>query len=83
MKKISTILTMACLVVGLANAKSQRYVVVEEFTGETCGPCAAYNPGFNAKLNANAFTLPIKYQNNIPSNDPNFYAYNTSINIAF
>ena len=46
MKKISTILTMACLVVGLANAQSQRYVVVEEFTGETCGPCAANNPGF-------------------------------------
>ncbi|MEI2760037.1 MAG: choice-of-anchor J domain-containing protein [Bacteroidia bacterium] len=77
MKKISTILTMACLVVGLANAQSQRYVVVEEFTGETCGPCAANNPGFNAKLNANSYTLPIKYQNNIPSSGPNFYTYNT------
>ncbi|HOZ81678.1 MAG TPA: choice-of-anchor J domain-containing protein [Bacteroidia bacterium] len=77
MKKIFTILTAACLVVGIANAQSQRYVVVEEFTGETCGPCAANNPGFNTKLNANAFTIPIKYQNNIPSNGPNYYSYNT------
>ncbi|QQR95483.1 MAG: hypothetical protein IPJ93_01620 [Bacteroidota bacterium] len=77
MKKIFTILTAACLVVGIANAQSQRYVVVEEFTGETCGPCAANNPGFNTKLNANAFTIPIKYQNNIPSNGFNYYSYNT------
>jgi len=53
-------------------------VLVEEFTGETCGPCASQNPAFNAILNASSSAISLKYQNNIPSTGPNFYTYNTT-----
>lgn len=80
MKKISTLLAGALLfVAGYSYGQSQRLVLVEEFTGETCGPCAAYNPGFNTILDANSTKIvSIKYQNNIPSTGPNFYQYNTT-----
>lgn len=66
------------LVAGVAFGQSQRLVLVEEFTGETCPPCAAQNPGFNALMDANsAKGISIKYQNDIPSAGPNFWPYNT------
>ncbi len=78
MKKLYVLLA-ALAITATANAQTQRLVLVEEFTGETCGPCAAQNPGFNAILNANSTkAISIKYQNNIPSSGPNFYQYNTA-----
>lgn len=78
MKKIYSLL-IAAIFSTAAFAQSQRFVLVEEFTGETCPPCASQNPGFNAIMNANATKgIALKYQNNIPSTGPNFYLYNTS-----
>jgi hypothetical protein len=79
MKKISTLL-LACVMAGnFVQAQSQRVVLLEEFTGETCGPCASQNPAFNALLDANSsIAVSLKYQNNIPSTGPNFYLYNTA-----
>ncbi len=62
-----------------SHAQTARLVLVEEFTGETCGPCATYNPAFNATMeNFPGTVISLKYQNNIPSAGPNFYAYNTA-----
>jgi len=51
-------------------AQSQRIVLVEEFTGEDCGPCAGINPTFNKMLNDNiAKAVSLKYQGIVnPSN---------------
>jgi hypothetical protein len=65
------------LISQISQAQSPRKVLVEEFTGETCGPCASQNPAFDAKLNANSSAIPLKYQNNIPTTGPNLYTYNT------
>ena len=78
MKRISTLLISALLISQLSQAQSPRMVLVEEFTGETCGPCASQNPAFNAILNASSSAISLKYQNNIPSTGPNFYTYNTT-----
>lgn len=78
MKKLSTFLT-AVLISGTVFSQSARLVLFEEFTGETCGPCAQTNPGLNAMLNANdEKVVSIKYQNNIPSAGPRFWLYNSS-----
>lgn len=45
--------------------------MVEEFTNASCPPCATYNPGFNAILNANSTNVvAVKYQVNWPGVDP-------------
>lgn len=78
MKKISTLMA-TMLMAGVAFGQSQRLVLVEEFTGETCPPCASQNPGFNALMDANSTKgISIKYQNDIPSAGPNFWPYNTA-----
>ncbi|MEP7265934.1 MAG: hypothetical protein ABI772_15630, partial [Bacteroidota bacterium] len=75
MKKIYLIFVML-LLVNAGFAQSTRLVLVEEFTGETCGPCAASNPAFNVKLNSLAGqVISLKYENHIPSAGPNFYQY--------
>ncbi len=67
------------LLINAGFAQSPRLVLVEEFTGETCGPCAVYNPAFNATMESFPGTvISLKYQNNIPSAGANFYAYNTA-----
>lgn len=78
MKKLST-LFIVLLFCSAAFSQSQRLCLIEEFTGETCPPCASQNPGFNTLLNNNSTKIvSIKYQNNIPSTGPNFYLYNTA-----
>ncbi len=78
MKKLYILFVMA-LLTSLSFGQSPRLVLVEEFTGETCGPCASANPGLNAILNGHsADVISLKYQNNIPSTGPNFYLYNTT-----
>jgi thiol-disulfide isomerase/thioredoxin len=61
----------------VATSLAQKLVLFEQFTSSTCGPCATYNPAFNALVDANAGKVAaIKYQMNYPGagNDP---AYTT------
>lgn len=76
MKKIftSSLLVLAALSI---NAQSPRVTLYEEFTGETCPPCASTNPGLNALLlsatNATR-VVAIKWQVPIPSAPSNTWS---------
>ncbi|MBI1315954.1 Omp28-related outer membrane protein [bacterium] len=49
----------------------QRFVLAEEFTNASCGPCASQNPAFNALLDANSTKIiGLKYQVWWPGFDP-------------
>ncbi len=64
--------------------QSQRFVLAEEFTSATCGPCASQNPAFDALLQQNADVITsIKYHMSwpAPGNDP-MYLHNTVDNNA-
>lgn len=64
MKKIITSIGLL-LIYSFSSAQSQRLQLIEEVTGEKCGPCASVNPGFNALLNQGANPskiIAIKYQ---------------------
>jgi Secretion system C-terminal sorting domain len=55
----------------LGFSQSQRFVMIEEFTNASCGPCAQQNPTFDALLNSNtAKCTSIKYHTNWPGVDP-------------
>lgn len=55
-------------------AQTQRMVLVEEFSGANCGPCASANPTVNALIDANGTKVVfVKYQVDIPSADPILY----------
>lgn len=68
--------------VDVVPATTDRVVLAEEFTSSTCAPCASFNPGYKAFLdanNANTATgriTSVKYQMNwpAPGNDPNYNA---------
>ncbi|MEZ4885434.1 MAG: T9SS type A sorting domain-containing protein [Chitinophagales bacterium] len=48
-----------------------RTVLAEHFTNASCGPCAAYNPAFDALMNSNIdHVAPIKYHTSWPGFDP-------------
>src|ERR1051326_548184 len=70
MKK--TLLLVATVVSGnFLFAQSQRLILFEEFTQASCGPCAAYNPGYNSLLSSNTTkATSIKYQTSWPGVDP-------------
>jgi hypothetical protein len=57
----------------VANQLVQRTVLFEQFTSNTCGPCASAAPGVNNILNANNVNTPngkvvsIKYHQNFPA----------------
>jgi hypothetical protein len=75
MKKTITLLFVFLFLAyqGFSQAKSQRTILVEEFTNASCGPCAAANPAFNALLQSGTNPekcVPIKYQTNWPGFDP-------------
>lgn len=71
MKKILLILSAVSIISIQAIGQSQRFVLFEEFTQASCGPCAAANPAFNALLNANTSKCTsIKYQTSWPGYDP-------------
>jgi len=60
-----------------SQGQSQRLMLFEEFTGESCPPCAVYNPGLNQLLDANAQKIvSVKYQTDIPFGTPRLYDYN-------
>ncbi|MCX6247896.1 MAG: T9SS type A sorting domain-containing protein [Bacteroidetes bacterium] len=55
----------------LSFSQSQRFILFEEFTQASCGPCAQQNPAFDALLNSNATKCTsIKYHTNWPGYDP-------------
>ncbi len=55
----------------LGFSQSQRFVMFEEFTNASCGPCASQNPAFDALLNSNTSKCTsIKYHANWPGVDP-------------
>ncbi len=74
MKK--NLLALGILIAGLtATAQTPRLSLYEEFTGETCPPCASTNPGLNVKLKANASKIvAIKWQVPIPSAPSNTWS---------
>lgn len=77
MKKIS-LLFCFILTSFFVTAQSQRFQIVEEFTGETCIPCAIKNPYFNALLKKNTDKIAvIKYQAPIPSPLPSVLYFQT------
>jgi hypothetical protein len=80
MKKL--LLTLTAVTLGAAALQAQtRLSLYEEFSGENCGPCAAYNPGLWTLLSANTNKiLLIKYQSPIPSAGPIYNAYKTITN---
>ena len=58
-------------------AQTPRLVLYEEFTGETCPPCASTNPGLNALLALPTNTpkvVAIKWQVPIPSAPSNTWS---------
>jgi len=66
MKRTTTFLSL--LAIGtLAVAQNPRKALYEEFTGETCPPCAATNPYLDPVLSANSNIIPIKWQVPIPT----------------
>ena len=55
----------------LGFSQSQRFVMFEEFTQASCGPCAQQNPAFDALLNSNTTKCTsIKYHTSWPGVDP-------------
>lgn len=67
-KNIFTFISIAITIV--ATAQTPRLSLFEEFTGETCPPCASTNPGLNALLAQPSNTpnvVAIKWQVPIPS----------------
>lgn len=76
MKKNLFITAFLALATGLV-AQTPRMCLYEEFTGETCPPCAATNPGLNTLLtNTNNINkvVAIKWQVDIPSAPSNTWS---------
>ncbi|MBL0340340.1 MAG: choice-of-anchor J domain-containing protein [Bacteroidetes bacterium] len=82
MKKIYSIAALSLtLVTGTALAQSQRFILAEEFTQASCGPCAAQNPAFNTILDANTTKIiGLKYQVWWPGFDPMYNHNKTEVN---
>lgn len=76
MKKLYTV-SLALL--SLASfGQANRVVLIEEFTGENCPPCASANPGFDAIVSANPNTaVMLKHQVPIPSAGPIYLGWTT------
>jgi len=66
-KKITFTLILLSITLSLFS-QTPRLSLLEEFTGETCYPCALANPGLNVVLNANASkAIAVKWQVPIPT----------------
>lgn len=69
MRKVIFFTTL--LITQILLAQTQRFVIFEEFTQASCGPCASQNPAFNALLQSNdTKTFGLKYQTAWPGTDP-------------
>lgn len=70
MKKI-ILFSLFFTIAVLGFSQSQRFIMFEEFTQASCGPCAQQNPAFDALLTANASKCTsIKYHTSWPGVDP-------------
>lgn len=84
MKKLILLTAITAYFIGAAVAQSKRMVLVEEFTGASCPPCASQNPAFNAFLDNNKDkAIAIKYQINIPGADPMYNENPTDVRTRF
>jgi hypothetical protein len=80
MKRLFTLAFLLASFIG-SNAQSPRLVLVEEFSGENCGPCAYYNPYIMDEVTAYPTkVLLLKYQVNIPSAGPLYNQNKTDVN---
>jgi hypothetical protein len=76
MKKNYLIISMFIALSVSVFSQSQRFVLFEEFTNASCGPCAAQNPAFDNLLAANTSKCTsIKYHTSWPGTDP-MYSHN-------
>lgn len=80
MKKI--ILTFAAIIVsaGIYSQTANKYVLLEHFTNDGCGPCATHNPIFKANIldkNKGNFHH-ITYHTSWPDGSDPMYTYNSS-----
>jgi Secretion system C-terminal sorting domain len=70
-KKLLPIVAISLLSFSVGQAQTQRISLYEEFTGETCPPCAAQNPGITTLVEANQTparkVILLRYQVAIPS----------------
>lgn len=84
MKKLYALFAGALLSASLTvSAQSTpRVVLLEEFTGENCGPCAGANPYVKRfiDLNATDSFIHVAYQVPIPSAGPIYNSYKTDAN---
>lgn len=64
-------LTVLLFAFSSAYSQATRLVLHEQFTNASCGPCASYNPAYNALLASNSSKITkISYQANFPGTDP-------------
>ena len=81
MRKVFFLLLATFIAIPSLSAQNERTVLVEHFTQASCPPCASYNPGFQATLDANAsFIAPIRYQTSFPGFDPMYFENTTDVN---
>ncbi len=70
-KKLLPIVTITLLSFGFGNAQTAKIGLYEEWTGETCPPCAALNPGITTLVENNQSPVQkvilLRYQVAIPS----------------
>lgn len=74
----SDTLTATISVVDPAPPVQSNLVIYEHFTNASCGPCATYNPQFQALLLANNMeATSVKHHTSWPGTDP-MYSFNTA-----
>ena len=74
----SDTLTATLSVVDPAPPVQSNLVIYEHFTNASCGPCATYNPQFQALLLANNLeATSVKHHTSWPGTDP-MYSFNTA-----
>lgn len=75
MKRTSILFGLLAMGLSASAQAPVRMTLYEEFTGETCPPCAATNPGLDAILAANATkVIALKWQVPIPSAPTNTWS---------
>lgn len=83
MKRQITLSAMALLLVAsLGFSQSQRFVILEQFTQASCGPCAGANPHIDQVVEDNADKMTcIKYQVSWPGYDPMYLDNPEDVNV--
>ncbi|HRP02813.1 MAG TPA: choice-of-anchor D domain-containing protein [Candidatus Kapabacteria bacterium] len=73
MKRLTSVLMMLVVISLFSFSESfaaKRWVLIEEFTNASCGPCASQNPSFQNFLTSNLDNvIPIIFRTNFPGRD--------------